>query len=78
MLDYDGTLTPIARYPSMAHPSQSLLLILEELCKNPHNMVFVISGRDRASLQGILQLTHMNMHLHADCALGWHTANLII
>lgn len=42
----DGTLTPIVKVPSAAVPSASLLKSLEVLCADPHNVVYIISGRD--------------------------------
>lgn len=46
MFDYDGTLTPIVREPSAAIPSARLYKSLELLTKDPHNHVWIISGRD--------------------------------
>eukprot|EP01133_Synstelium_polycarpum_P015640 gene15640-18582_t len=53
-LDYDGTLTPLVRHPRLAAPSPGLLETLEKLSKDPRNEIYVISGRDRASLEGWL------------------------
>jgi trehalose 6-phosphate synthase/phosphatase len=50
LLDYDGTLTPIQKIPSMAKPSQGALQLLEQLSSSPQNEVIVISGRDAATL----------------------------
>ncbi|HVO95748.1 MAG TPA: bifunctional alpha,alpha-trehalose-phosphate synthase (UDP-forming)/trehalose-phosphatase [Terriglobales bacterium] len=51
-LDYDGTLTPLARYPSMARPDEKKLALLRRLAADPGNDVVVISGRDRQTLDG--------------------------
>lgn len=50
LLDYDGTLTPIVRKPSLAAPSEELLRVLAQLVKHTANSLVIISGRDRASL----------------------------
>jgi trehalose 6-phosphate synthase/phosphatase len=47
LLDYDGTLVPFATVPHDAVPSQSLLRILQDLCKEPCNDVVIVSGRER-------------------------------
>ncbi|ORX62736.1 hypothetical protein DM01DRAFT_320421 [Hesseltinella vesiculosa] len=49
--DYDGTLTPIVSTPSEAKPSAELLTYLQTLCDNPRNSVWVVSGRDQATLE---------------------------
>ncbi|KAF8305255.1 trehalose 6-phosphate phosphatase [Clavulina sp. PMI_390] len=46
LFDYDGTLTPIVKTPSMATPSPDALAALEHLCADPKNVVYIISGRD--------------------------------
>lgn len=49
-LDYDGTLVPFASAPSGAMPDRELLELLERLSQDPKNHVYLISGRDRATL----------------------------
>ncbi|QRV91345.1 glycosyltransferase family 20 protein [Ceratobasidium sp. AG-Ba] len=46
LFDYDGTLTPIVKTPSMAVPSKDTLRALEKLSADPKNIVYIISGRD--------------------------------
>ncbi|EGC36760.1 glycosyltransferase [Dictyostelium purpureum] len=50
-LDYDGTLTPLVRLPSQAMPSKHLIDTLAKLASDPKNDVYIISGRDRVSLE---------------------------
>jgi len=51
LFDYDGTLTPIVRVPSMAIPSEQALSVLSELLSDPKNTVYIISGRDGTFLE---------------------------
>jgi len=51
LLDYDGTLSPIVKTPSMAVPSEDTLAALTALSADPRNLVYIISGRDGAFLE---------------------------
>lgn len=51
LLDYDGSLTPLTKHPSMATPDESLLKTLAYLAQTGNNDVFIISGRDSATLE---------------------------
>ncbi|KAI7867671.1 glycosyltransferase family 20-domain-containing protein [Spinellus fusiger] len=48
--DYDGTLTPICDDPKDAIPSEKMLTTLSQLCQDPSNSVWVISGRTQQDL----------------------------
>jgi len=52
LLDYDGTLVPLASRPSMAAPPAEVLDVLSRLAGEPGTEVVVVSGRDRDSLDG--------------------------
>ncbi|KAF8727565.1 hypothetical protein AX14_007273 [Amanita brunnescens Koide BX004] len=51
LLDYDGTLTPIVKTPSMALPTAATLEALTKLAADPKNNVWIISGRDGEFLE---------------------------
>jgi trehalose 6-phosphate synthase/phosphatase len=51
LLDYDGTLVPLAARPKDASPDDELRTILAQLTSDPANCVFVISGRSAAGLE---------------------------
>jgi len=51
LLDYDGTLTPLVKHPYLALPAKQLTDSLTALSQDPRNEVYVISGRDRPSLE---------------------------
>ncbi|MDQ3772957.1 MAG: bifunctional alpha,alpha-trehalose-phosphate synthase (UDP-forming)/trehalose-phosphatase [Pseudomonadota bacterium] len=46
-LDYDGTLTPIRRNPTLATPTPDLLALLQDLGRRPDFDVTIITGRSR-------------------------------
>lgn len=50
LLDYDGSLMPFQKLPTLAKPSDELLAILARLAANPKNSVYIISGRNSQSL----------------------------
>jgi trehalose 6-phosphate synthase/phosphatase len=54
LFDYDGTLTPIVKTPSMATPSEATLEALAKLTADPRNLVYIISGRDQEFLETYL------------------------
>ena len=65
LLDYDGTLAPFQKLPSLAVPGDELLHLLKELSKDEANEVIVISGRDNDILEkwmGHLPLTMVAEH----------------
>ncbi|KAI9247557.1 glycosyltransferase family 20-domain-containing protein [Helicostylum pulchrum] len=49
--DYDGTLAPIVSVPTDAKPTTEMLQYLQDICNDPHNEVWVVSGRDQACLE---------------------------
>ncbi|MGB9802389.1 trehalose-phosphatase [Desulfofundulus sp.] len=57
MLDYDGTLVPIAPTPDQARPDAELVVTLQKLTISPGRVVGIISGRKLAELQNLLPLT---------------------
>lgn len=51
LLDYDGTLVPFSKTPAAAAPDDNLIQLLEQLSKDDRNEIYIISGRDGASLE---------------------------
>jgi trehalose 6-phosphate synthase/phosphatase len=64
LLDYDGTLVPLAPRPQAAKPDRDLLALLNVLGREAKNSVVVISGRDRFTLQK--WLGHLPVRLVAE------------
>lgn len=65
LLDYDGTLVPIAGSPEKAYPTPEVLTLLVTLSQDPANTVAIVSGRERNNLQewfGKLSLTLVAEH----------------
>ncbi|KAI3472454.1 hypothetical protein Pfo_029574 [Paulownia fortunei] len=48
LLDYDGTMTPQDRVDKS--PSPEVISVLNNLCNDPKNIVFIVSGRGKDSL----------------------------
>jgi trehalose 6-phosphate synthase/phosphatase len=51
LLDYDGTLAKLEKYPLLAKPNDDLIRFIKLLSDNPRNEVVIISGRDKITLQ---------------------------
>jgi trehalose 6-phosphate synthase/phosphatase len=64
LLDYDGTLAPYQKLPSLAAPSNELMELLRELTSDEANHVIIISGRDAETLNK--WLGHLPVHLVAE------------
>lgn len=65
LLDYDGTLAPYQKIPSLATPSPELLQLLGTLTNDVSNEIIIISGRDEQTLEnwlGHLPLTLVAEH----------------
>lgn len=61
LLDYDGTLAPYQKIPSLATPSGEVMNLLKELCRDKANEVVVISGRDADTLDKWLGGLDLNL-----------------
>jgi trehalose 6-phosphate synthase/phosphatase len=64
LLDYDGTLVPLAETPDLAIPDESLLALLRRLARRPRTDVHVVSGRPRETLER--WLSELPIWLHAE------------
>jgi trehalose 6-phosphate synthase/phosphatase len=51
LLDYDGTLVPLARSPDLAAPDDELMFLLERLTASPDIQVDIVSGRSHETLE---------------------------
>ena len=51
LLDYDGTLAPFQKLPSLAIPDDETIQLLQDLSKDDRNEIVVISGRDNDILE---------------------------
>jgi trehalose 6-phosphate synthase/phosphatase len=61
LLDYDGTLVPFKKIPSMAAPNDNLLQVLAALARIPQTELCIISGRDSDTLAGWLGELPINL-----------------
>jgi trehalose 6-phosphate synthase/phosphatase len=71
LLDYDGTLVPLARSPDLAAPDRELLSLLARLAGTRGLQLEIVSGRDRDTLQD--WLGHLPIGLWAEHGF-WHRA----
>lgn len=51
LLDYDGTLVPLARSPELAAPDDELLVLLDRLAASPNIQLDIVSGRSHETLE---------------------------
>jgi trehalose 6-phosphate synthase/phosphatase len=51
LLNYDGTLVPMARAPHLAAPDDELITLLAALAATPSVRLEIVSGRDRETLE---------------------------
>ncbi len=81
LLDYDGTLVPIAMAPELAVPDASLMSLLAALADRPHTSLHIVSGRPRETLQS--WFGHLQASLWAEHGFwhrvdgAWHSAAAI-
>jgi trehalose 6-phosphate synthase/phosphatase len=62
ILDYDGTLVPIAPLPALASPDDDVLALLGRLAAHPRIQLHVVSGRRRVDLEGWLGALPIGLH----------------
>lgn len=58
-LDYDGTITPIAKTPSKAVIASKTKNLLSELSKNSHCKIAIISGRSLNDIKNMVRLRNI-------------------
>lgn len=68
LLDYDGTLVPLATTPDQAAPDGDLLELLAALCACPRTQVHIVSGRDAHTLDS--WFSQLPVGLHAEHGLS--------
>jgi trehalose-phosphatase len=67
LIDYDGTLSPIVSKPNLATPSDTLIKLLKKLASDEKNIIYVISGRDRQSLDDFLGTLPIGLSAEHGC-----------
>jgi trehalose 6-phosphate synthase/phosphatase len=70
LIDYGGTLVPLAATPDLTRPDLEVLHLLERLAVRPSTEVHVVSGRPRATLEH--WLGSLPLHLHAEHGFWSH------
>lgn len=82
LTDYDGTLSPFFIYPHAAKPSMEVVTALRTLASEARNMIVLISGRDKSTLDkwfGDLPIGLVAEHgiWIRDAGADWHMPKLI-
>ena len=72
LLDYDGTLVPLARAPELAAPDKEVLALLADVASVRGLMVDIVSGRPRETLEA--WLGELPLALWAEHGF-WHRAS---
>jgi trehalose 6-phosphate synthase/phosphatase len=67
LFDYDGTLTPIRQFPHEAAPSPLALSALTKLAAHEQNYVWIISGRDQATLEAWINIPNVGLSAEHGC-----------
>ncbi|MBI2391568.1 MAG: bifunctional alpha,alpha-trehalose-phosphate synthase (UDP-forming)/trehalose-phosphatase [Deltaproteobacteria bacterium] len=62
LLDYDGTLMPLARTPDQAQPDDALRALLRALAERPRTRVNLVSGRKRDNMDAFFGELPIAMH----------------
>jgi trehalose 6-phosphate synthase/phosphatase len=83
LLDYDGTLVPIAATPDLAEPDGELLKLLAAVSKRPHLDIHIVSGRRRETID--VWFGHLPVSLWAEHGFwrraatggGWRAAGAV-
>lgn len=68
-LDYDGTLVPFAKVPSLAAPDDEVLRLLEHLSNRPGAHVQIVSGRKHEEIEA--WFGRFEIELFAEHGLWW-------
>lgn len=71
ILDYDGTLSPLQKVPSLATPTQELIRLLKNLVADESTEVIIISGRDAQTLEQWLGFLPVNLVAEHGAALKY-------
>jgi trehalose 6-phosphate synthase/phosphatase len=71
LLDYDGTLVPLARSPELAAPDDDALTLLQNLVATPGVEVDIVSGRPRETLADWFGALPLSLSLWAEHGF-WH------
>lgn len=71
LLDYDGTLVSFSSTPELSVPGDNLLNLIEELCNQDGNEVFLISGRSSTWLEQYFGCLPINLIAEHGARYKW-------
>lgn len=70
-LDYDGTLRKYESQPELAYPSAALLRTIQKLATNERNVVFIVTGRQKATMTTWFRGTGVGYAVEHGFSLRW-------
>lgn len=73
LLDYDGTLVPLAPLPELAAPDAELLRLLRRLAALPNTEVHIVTGRTRDSIERWLGASPVVLHAEHGFWSRWNS-----
>jgi trehalose 6-phosphate synthase/phosphatase len=73
LLDYDGTLISYSALPSKATPGTALLELIQTISSAPQNDLYIISGRDRRTLEN--WFGHLPVNIVAEHGAAFRRTN---
>ena len=71
LLDYDGTLRHYESQPELAEPSERVLKLLESLTEDSRNCVFIITGRQKVTIEEWLSGLGLGFAVEHGFSLQW-------
>ncbi len=71
LLDYDGTLRHYESQPELAEPSERVLKLLERLTEDPRNCVFIVTGRQKVTMEEWLSGFGLGFAVEHGFSLQW-------
>eukprot|EP01050_Picozoa_sp_SAG11_P005284 SAG11_NODE_366_length_10128_cov_4.162030_1_plen_1163_part_00 len=75
LLGYEGTLVRVGSLPQLSKPNTQLLTILTNLCNDPRNTVFLVSGHTRAQMTAWFDELDIGLIAEHGCFLKWAGAD---
>lgn len=70
-LDYDGTLRKYESQPELAEPNDELKCLLKRLAADPKNIIFIVTGRQKATMELWFGESRLGFSVEHGYAIRW-------